>query len=43
MNNMFVTLELRKLTAAAILMAGCILVLVSALSGMERRFREDIG
>ncbi|MFB0843080.1 carbohydrate ABC transporter permease [Paenibacillus oleatilyticus] len=40
MNNMFMTLEMQKLTAAATLMAGCILLVVFALFALERRFRQ---
>ncbi|MEH7014620.1 sugar ABC transporter permease [Neobacillus niacini] len=40
MNNMFASLELQKLTSAATLMAGCILILVFALFAVERRYRK---
>ncbi|MBB6637094.1 carbohydrate ABC transporter permease [Cohnella thailandensis] len=40
MNNMFFSLNVQKLTAAATLMFGCILLLVSGLLRVERQFRE---
>ncbi|WP_130616575.1 carbohydrate ABC transporter permease [Cohnella abietis] len=40
MNNMFLSLDIQKLTAAATLMVGCILILVSLLLAVERRFRN---
>lgn len=40
MNNMFTSLNIQKLTAAATLMAGCILLIVMGLFVMERRFRQ---
>ncbi|MBP1989375.1 carbohydrate ABC transporter permease [Paenibacillus eucommiae] len=40
MNNMFVSLDIQKLTAAASLMVGSIIIIVLALYGMERRFRN---
>lgn len=40
MNNMFMSLDIQKLTAAATMMAGCILVIVIALFALERRFRS---
>ncbi|SFS56898.1 carbohydrate ABC transporter permease [Paenibacillus sp. BC26] len=39
MNNMFFELDIQKLTAAATLMVGCIVVLVTGLLQAERRFR----
>jgi multiple sugar transport system permease protein len=42
MNNMFAELDIQKLTAAASLMVACIVLLVSAMLGAERRFREDM-
>ncbi|SDX16304.1 multiple sugar transport system permease protein [Paenibacillus sp. CF384] len=39
MNNMFFELDIQKLTAAAALMVGCIVVLVTGLLQVERRFR----
>lgn len=40
MNNMFLALDVQKLTAAAVLMVGGILILVSVLLAIERRFRN---
>ncbi|MCS7460509.1 sugar ABC transporter permease [Paenibacillus doosanensis] len=40
MNNMFMSLDIQKLTAAATLMAVCILALVIALFAVEKRFRS---
>lgn len=40
MNNMFMSLDIQKLTAAATMMVGCILVIVIALFAVERRFRH---
>lgn len=40
MNNMFMSLDIQKLTAAATMMAGCILAIVIALFALERRFRS---
>ncbi|MFC0328614.1 carbohydrate ABC transporter permease [Paenibacillus sepulcri] len=40
MNNMFFTLDIQRLTAAAALMVGCIVLLVTVLLSVERRFRE---
>lgn len=40
MNNMFASLDMQKLTAAAALMVGCILILVSVMLLAERRFRN---
>lgn len=40
MNNMFVSLDIQKLTAAASLMVGCILLLVLGLFMMERKYRQ---
>ncbi|WP_028562403.1 carbohydrate ABC transporter permease [Paenibacillus pinihumi] len=40
MNNMFQSLDVQKLTAAATLMVGCILVFVSVMLMIERRFRN---
>ncbi len=42
MNNMFASLDVQKLTAAAILMVGCIALLVALLLAVERRFRENL-
>lgn len=39
MNNMFFTLDIQKLTSAATLMVGCIVILVTVLLAVERRFR----
>lgn len=41
MNNMFFELDVQKLTAAATLMVGCIVMLTSGLLRAERRFREN--
>lgn len=40
MNNMFLSLDVQKLTAAAALMVCCILVIVSGMLAMERQFRR---
>ncbi|GIO34796.1 sugar ABC transporter permease [Paenibacillus albilobatus] len=40
MNNMFYSLDIQKLTAAAALMMGCIVILIAGLLGIEKRFRE---
>ncbi|MFD0711787.1 carbohydrate ABC transporter permease [Paenibacillus sp. GCM10027626] len=40
MNNMFLSLDMQKLTAAAVVTAGSILFLVTVLFAMERRFRN---
>lgn len=40
MNNMFLSLDIQKLTAAAVVTAGSILLLVNVLFAMERRFRN---
>lgn len=40
MNNMFVSLDIQKLTAAATLMFVSILLIVLALFAMERRHRQ---
>lgn len=40
MNNMFVTLDIQKLTSAATLMVACILILVFVLFAVERRYRK---
>lgn len=42
MNNMFVSLDIQKLTAAATLMVGCIIALVSGLLSVERRFQQNL-
>nr|WP_243864310.1 sugar ABC transporter permease [Paenibacillus castaneae] len=42
MNNMFMSLDIQKLTAAATLMVAGILLLVSAMLYVERRFRQFI-
>lgn len=42
MNNMFASLDVQKLTAAAILMVGCIALLVALLLAVERRFQENM-
>lgn len=39
MNNMFFSLDIQKLTSAAALMVGCIVILVTVLLTVERRFR----
>jgi multiple sugar transport system permease protein len=41
MNNMFASLDVQKLTAAATLMVGCIALLATGLLRVERRFREN--
>ncbi|MBD8497905.1 carbohydrate ABC transporter permease [Paenibacillus arenosi] len=40
MNNMFMALDVQKLTAAAVVMVGCILIFVTAMLTIERRFRN---
>lgn len=40
MNNMFMSLDVQKLTAAATLMFGCILLIVLGLFAFERRHRQ---
>lgn len=40
MNNMFVSLDIPKLTAAAVLMVVAILAIVQGLFGLERRYRQ---
>ncbi|MCR8844456.1 sugar ABC transporter permease [Paenibacillus sp. SC116] len=40
MNNMFMALDVQKLTAAAVLMVGCILIFVTTMLAIERRFRN---
>ncbi|EPY12299.1 binding-protein-dependent transporters inner membrane component, partial [Paenibacillus alvei A6-6i-x] len=42
MNNMFVSLDIQKLTAAASLMAACILVIVMGMYFIERRVRHSL-
>ncbi len=42
MNNMFMSLDIQKLTAAATLMAGCIMFIVIGLFIMERYFRQSV-
>jgi ABC-type sugar transport systems, permease components len=41
MNNMFFQLDVQKLTAAATLMVGCIVVMTYGLLRAERRFRDN--
>ncbi|MCP3772333.1 sugar ABC transporter permease [Paenibacillus sp. MZ04-78.2] len=40
MNNMFLSLDIQKLTAAASLMVGCIMIIALGLFRMERGFRR---
>ncbi|MFD0958443.1 carbohydrate ABC transporter permease [Paenibacillus chungangensis] len=40
MNNMFLSLDIQKLSAAAVLMAACIFVLIVGLFRIERKFRS---
>ncbi|MEK3900182.1 carbohydrate ABC transporter permease [Paenibacillus sp. FSL R7-0179] len=42
MNNMFLSLDLPKMTAASALMVGGILILVLGLFAMERRYRRNM-
>lgn len=42
MNNTFMSLDLPKLSAASVLMVGCIAMLVSGLLARERRFQRDM-
>lgn len=40
MNNMFLSLDIQKLTAAAVVMVGGILIFISSMLAIERRFRN---
>lgn len=40
MNNLFQSLDVQKLSAASVVMVGCILMIVWVLFAMERRFRQ---
>lgn len=42
MNNMFMSLDVQKLTAAATVMVSCILLIVIGMFILERRFRQSI-
>ncbi|QHW35373.1 sugar ABC transporter permease [Paenibacillus rhizovicinus] len=42
MNNMFLSLDMQKLTSAAAVMVVCMLVLVSGMFALERRFTKDL-
>ncbi|MCR8842672.1 sugar ABC transporter permease [Paenibacillus sp. SC116] len=42
MNNMFMSLDIQKLMAAAVMMVGCILVIVLVLFALERRFQKSM-
>lgn len=42
MNNMFLSLDVQKLTAAAVLMVVCILIFVIMMLAVERRFRNSM-
>ncbi|WP_313641776.1 sugar ABC transporter permease [Paenibacillus sp. FSL K6-0276] len=42
MNNMFLSLDVQKLTAAAVLMVGCILIFVMMMLAVERRLRDSM-
>lgn len=42
MNNMFYSLDIQKLTAAAVLMVGCMAMLVSILLSFERKFQKNM-
>ncbi|NEW05711.1 sugar ABC transporter permease [Paenibacillus sp. SYP-B3998] len=42
MNNMFLSLDIQKLTAAATMMASCIFLIVIVLFAIERRFRQSM-
>ncbi|TVX89711.1 carbohydrate ABC transporter permease [Paenibacillus agilis] len=42
MNNMFAALDMQKLTAAAVMMVICILIIVSSLLAIERRFSRSL-
>jgi multiple sugar transport system permease protein len=42
MNNMFFSLDIQKLTAAATIMVSCIVILVSVLLTIERKFQENM-
>ncbi|AWP28019.1 carbohydrate ABC transporter permease [Paenibacillus sp. Cedars] len=43
MNNMFFSLDIQKLTTAATVMVACIVILVTGLLSIERRFRDNLG
>ncbi|MCR8642929.1 sugar ABC transporter permease [Paenibacillus sp. N1-5-1-14] len=43
MNNMFLSLDIQKLTPAATLMVGCILISVTVMLSIESRFRKFMG
>lgn len=40
MNNMFLSLDIQKMSAASTLMVGAILVIVLGMFGVERRYRR---
>ncbi|WP_227872056.1 carbohydrate ABC transporter permease [Paenibacillus albus] len=42
MNNMFLSLDMQKLTSAAVVMVVCLLLLVSGMFALERRFTKDL-
>ncbi|WP_211224409.1 carbohydrate ABC transporter permease [Paenibacillus assamensis] len=42
MNNMFMALDIQKLMAAAVMMVGCILIIVFVLFALERRFQKSM-
>jgi multiple sugar transport system permease protein len=42
MNNMFLSLDVQKLTAAATMMVACMLVLVAGMFAMEKRFTRGL-
>ncbi|TVX94661.1 sugar ABC transporter permease [Paenibacillus agilis] len=42
MNNMFMSLDIQKLMAAAVMMVGCILIIVLGLFAIERRFQKSM-
>ncbi|MCM3628191.1 sugar ABC transporter permease [Paenibacillus glycanilyticus] len=42
MNNMFLSLDIQKLTSAAVIMVICLIVLVTGMFTLERRFTSDL-
>lgn len=42
MNNMFLSLDIQKLTSAASIMVACLLMLVTGMFALERRFTRDL-
>lgn len=42
MNNMFLSLDIQRLTSAAVIMVVCLIVLVTGMFTLERRFTSDL-